>query len=934
MSDRALRVSLHDKASLLTALVLLVMVSGANLLLWKQTGERFEDELRHGQEKVRLRLARMLDLQRDNTLLALRSLAGIAVPADAAGDRVSADLQLADALIASGLDLEFEQVLLVDNERAIAARFSAGREAAQPTEALREERLLRDLGREVLLRRSPLSRIACGQRCALIAAEPVLDGRGGSMAIVGQRSLADWVVSFAALDDAELMIWLRDEGAPELLANSGSDVLPAAVRPLLSRPPGSLPWLIDDPSSGQKYAVSSARIDSDPASANIQLMLAQDVGARYAQMREQRVGATWLSLLALLAGAWSVRQLLARVARRLRRLSTAMPMIADGQFEQARALIAKERPNRWTDEVDLLGDTATALIARLTELGTQVEERDHALTVQIDALRRQGEFVDRLFEHAQLSILVHDGVGRVIRSNAGGRAALAGTPSGSALLQLFVDDDEDDAARIQLFARIKSEPEAAPMVTENRLGSGSNQRSMRWIHCAVKGPDNEALLLSIGLDLTREQRALAEITWMADHDGLTGLFNRRRIEREIDELIARGDTFALLFIDLDGFGLINKSDGHEAGNEVLALVAKTLEDNVTRNDSVARTGGDEFMIILHDVQPAAVGSIAERLVQSLARHVTTSTGRSHDLSCCIGVAMFPSQCRTKAELFNHSDAALKEAKRAGQGEWVLRADAAHLVARSQHLSLWKERLQDALANDRFELVFQPIADLANGAISHFECLIRMRLPDGSIASPAEFISIAEEIGFIHRIDYWVIARSMRALREMSEYRPDLGLSVNLSGPTLQRADFLDTLRGIIAQSGLTRPRLILEVTETAALRDMRAAKSAMTELCQLGCEFALDDFGVGYSSFAYLRDLPFSYVKLDGSYVRQVLKDQRNQAFVRAIVVLANGYQLKTVAEFIESQELQDFLRGAGVHYGQGYHIANPGPLPDFEAPL
>ncbi|MCK7593163.1 putative bifunctional diguanylate cyclase/phosphodiesterase [Pseudomarimonas salicorniae] len=932
MATRQRKFSLHDKASLLTAGVLIVLVSAGIGAFWQQTEARHEEQVGQDQERIALRLQRMLGLQREQAFLALRAVAGNLQPL-ASLESGAAAATLEQALLASGLDLEFERVVVFTDRGRMLAEFraSTGETVAEP-----ETQQLADLAAEVIARRSPAARIACAYQCQLIAAEPVLDPEGLPVVIAGSRSLADWVVSFAALDDAELLIWERTSHAtPQLVANSGTPSLAATIGPRLgSLPSGSRGWTtIEDLATGRRFAVSAVSAGTGGQAgptAPLQLALAQDIEDRLRLLRRQQRGALGLGLLALIAAVWGVRRLLGGIGARLQRVSEAMPLIAEGEFEAAARRIRPARRRLLRDESDILEDTASALIQRLTELGGQVEQRDRKLREQIDELRRQGEFVDRLFEHAQLAIIVHDGGQRVVRSNAGGRTLLESLESGSPLSAILLEDRDQEPAEGSIFLPVMGSHDAQPVLTECRLGEGEAQRNLRWIHCGVRGPDDEPLVLSIGLDLTRERRALAEASWMADHDALTGCYNRYRIEREIDDLIAAGKPFAILYIDLDGFGLINKTDGHEAGNDVLSSTAHSLESHVTRRDAVARIGGDEFLVVLRDVRASVVQSVAERIIRVVCSPVTTREGRTHSVSCCIGIALFPSQCRSRLELFNHADAALKEAKRAGQGEWVLHADAQRAAQHSKQMSQWKQRLQHALGSEGLTLSFQPILDLATGLVSHFEALVRMRLPDGSIASPAEFIGVAEETGLIHRVDRWVLNESIRMLREMAERRPDIGVAVNVSGPTLMRNDFVSTLTEIIKHSRLSRPRLIIEITETAALRDIKAAGAAMSELCQLGCEFALDDFGIGYSSFAYLRELPFSYVKLDGSYVRQALKDQRNQAFIRAMVLLANGYQLKTVAEFVESQALQDFLAEAGVHYGQGFHIAKPGPLPDW----
>ncbi|MES9823639.1 MAG: EAL domain-containing protein [Candidatus Thiodiazotropha endolucinida] len=239
---------------------------------------------------------------------------------------------------------------------------------------------------------------------------------------------------------------------------------------------------------------------------------------------------------------------------------------------------------------------------------------------------------------------------------------------------------------------------------------------------------------------------------------------------------------------------------------------------------------------------------------------------------------------------------------------------------------WKDKIEQALAKDNFILFFQPIMEIANGTISHYEVLIRMIENDGTLALPSEFIPVAERTGLIHQINHYVLRTSIQRLSSLNKTSHDITLSINLSGRVIDDPELLTQLTHLLNSSGINPERLVFELTETAALADVNAAIDLMSELQALGCRFALDDFGVGFSSFYYLRELPLDIVKIDGSFIKNLTTSTKDQVFVKALTEMASALGKDTVAEFVEDEATLKLLTELGVAYAQGYYIGRPSP--------
>ncbi|MCG6967657.1 MAG: EAL domain-containing protein [Chromatiaceae bacterium] len=434
--------------------------------------------------------------------------------------------------------------------------------------------------------------------------------------------------------------------------------------------------------------------------------------------------------------------------------------------------------------------------------------------------------------------------------------------------------------------------------------------------------------LSDDLEGALEARLEAEqnLVWLADHDPLTNLYNRRRFQEIFDRILSLSvrykRTGALLFLDLDQFKFVNDLSGHQAGDALLLLVASTLRDAVRHSDILARLGGDEFALVLPEAGAEVAIYMANKLQHDLKQVDFAANGRPHKVSCSIGITLFPDHGSGLNDLLANADMAMYQAKEAGAGRWHLYSPdelAKELLASR---AKWRERISQALIDDAFELHYQPIYDIRKKRVTRYETLVRMRDNVGRLVFPDNFIPIAEQSGQIHEIDRWVIRKAIARVKE----NVGLSLSVNLSGRVLDDPSLLEWFHQELQHSGIDPANLIVEITETAAVANVQDAIAFMREIKALGCRFALDDFGSGFSSFAYLKQLPVDIVKVDGAFIQNLATSAEDQLFVKALTDVAKGLGKTTVAEFVENAETLRLLEKFGVDFAQGYHIGRPAP--------
>ncbi|HEX4734567.1 MAG TPA: EAL domain-containing protein [Thermoleophilaceae bacterium] len=440
-------------------------------------------------------------------------------------------------------------------------------------------------------------------------------------------------------------------------------------------------------------------------------------------------------------------------------------------------------------------------------------------------------------------------------------------------------------------------------------------------------------------DVSERKRFEGQLQYLADHDPLTGLFNRRRFESELSRQVAfnsrYGPTGAVLVVDLDHFKYVNDTLGHAIGDEMIARVGTLLRERLRETDVVARLGGDEFAVLLPSADEEQARLVGEDIVRAVrTQTIQLSSERQLRLTACVGIALFGQEYDVghEAALVN-ADIAMYEAKEAGRDRCVL-LDATDGPQTQMRARLtWSQRIRTALEEDRFELYQQPILDIRRGEVTHHELLVRLPGDSGELIPPGTFLYIAEQFGLIQAIDRWVIGQATRLIKRLHAEGEPVSLSVNLSGASITDASLLEFVEQEIQETGIDPHSLIFEVTETAAIVNIDKARRFAERLGELGCAFALDDFGAGFGSFYYLKHLPFDYLKIDGDFIRQLPVSKPDQLTVKAIVQIAHGLGKRTVAEFVGDDATLALLGRFGVDYAQGYHTGRPAAVEDTWPP-
>ncbi|HEY1890341.1 MAG TPA: EAL domain-containing protein [Steroidobacteraceae bacterium] len=428
-------------------------------------------------------------------------------------------------------------------------------------------------------------------------------------------------------------------------------------------------------------------------------------------------------------------------------------------------------------------------------------------------------------------------------------------------------------------------------------------------------------------DVTKERRLKRALSYQASHDALTGLINRREFDNRLHAAVLsaqRGEgNYALLYIDLDQFKVVNDTCGHQAGDRLLRDVTGLLQARVRATDTIARLGGDEFGVLLEGCTVEQSTRIADGVRQAIRDYRFVWGATTLSVGASVGVVQITAETESVANVMSAADIACYAAKDEGRNRVHLyEADGiSHPRHREMH---WVARVTRAAEENRLELYFQPIRPIARSSATAFhELTVRLRDDDGRLVAPGEFIPAAERYNIMSVIDRWVV---QRAIERLKGWAGQALLAVNLSGTSLNEQSFIDFVLQQVGDPSVAQA-LCFEITETAAVTNLSNATFVMRELKARGCKFALDDFGTGLSSFMYLKTLPVDYLKIDGQFISHVAEDPVDRSMVEAICKVGKALGIETVAECVESQAVLDELRRIGVDYAQGYFLAKPEPI-------
>ncbi|MDN3558189.1 bifunctional diguanylate cyclase/phosphodiesterase [Halomonas maura] len=922
------RLSLTWRVIALSSLLLLVLVTLFTWLGHQNLTRQFQE----GRMQHHARQQREIQLALRRSEENLRQLASLA----AASPRLGPSLQSGDndAILAAlkpqwptlQLDAGVEEIMVFNRQGSAMGNWG--------DDMVSNERTVQAWVDRVMSTEMPFTTLRCTIDCRQYAAVPVLvEGQSVGLVILS-RSLADVTRQAKSVSGSEVALLVTGpmdaRGLPqERRLDDWDGQLMALTEqeeslPLLRQASGkaSLTVLIESPfylqHEGLHLEVSASRMeeeeDEDRRSTGY-FLLVSDITDQIQAINHDTRTLLYAGVAGWLAAELLLLIILLGPMSRLRRIASVLPALARGGFAEAREAIPG-KIRRLPDEIDVLEGTTLELSRQLELLEGEVQARGEQLAERVDELAQERDFVGSLLDTARVFIIAQDGVGRISLVNA---------------YTLSMLDIGEDVLIGRHFDDIFEAPGHSPVATaeapqqeERTLLTPDNQvHTIVWYHAPLPtGNDASMARISVGLDITERKAAEGRLTWLAERDPLTSLYNRRYFQEAIQLALQQGHTGAVLLLDLDQFKEVNELSGHHAGDRLLREVADTLQLNLDHRSIIARLGGDEFALLLEDADADQAITIAQHCNQLLEGISFSAGGRRHRAVASIGIVQFPIHGETPIDLMASADVAMYKAKESGVQRWHLLSTLESAKDELQERVYWVERLRKALQDDDFMLMVQPIVRLEDRDVKHYEVLIRMRETDGRLISPANFIPVAERTGMIVQLDRWVLHHSLKALRQLQEQ--GVSLAVNLSGHSLHDKGLESFLAEELASSGADPHHLILEITETAAITDFSTARGVLQAIRDLGCRTALDDFGVGFSSFHYLGQLPVDYIKIDGSFIRSLILSSDSRVIVRAIADIATGFGKQAIAEFVDDESLLPILRSYGIVYGQGFHLGKP----------
>ena len=639
-----------------------------------------------------------------------------------------------------------------------------------------------------------------------------------------------------------------------------------------------------------------------------------------------------IGILLISAALFATRSYLelSRPLDHLEQITHTLPLLSSKKYDDARETFKKLESKSKHQEINQLHFATLQLTSVLEKLDANVNQRSEVIRAQNEVLEHERDFVKSLLDTAQLIIFTIDENFEITLFNDFAEKVTGFKESdmlNKPVSRMFPAGNWTEAQ--SYFKELLANNLPIAQQDAELIDHEDHIKEISWLHSRIDGVKDNAVILSVGLDMTEKKAAEKRIVWMAEHDPLTDLCNRRKFtedfEKSLQTAIRYQHNNALLFLDLDHFKDINDTSGHKAGDDLLKAVAKTLKKVTRFTDLVARLGGDEFAVLIPETDEKGTITLAEKILHELSLIQLDYGSVKHKVSSSIGIVHFPLQDASIHELLGFADLAMYKAKSSGKGTYHTFSPDDQTQEQLETRVFWKHQIEEALENNSFILNFQPILDIEKSTIKHYEVLIRMRdTKTGEIRMPGKFIQIAEEAGLIHSIDHYVLRHAMMKLSSLQKQGIEAKFAINLSGSVVDDPVVLPLIKQLIKKHKIKPENLIFEVTETSAVSNMQQAKKLMEAIKVLGCQFSLDDFGVGFSSFNYMRELPVDIIKIDGIFIKDLDKNADDQLFVKALVDVAQGLGKKLIAEFVENKNILDLLQQYGVDYAQGYYVGRP----------
>lgn len=896
--------------------------------------EIFDEEIEYN---ARTQTA-LLDEMLDNSYLKLSQIAQLISSSQMSFVESGESTQGLDSIeqrwFSINLLLELDYMAFFDSESRL-------KEHASPTGLSEDERFVEELQAE-LLRSSahdePRFFVYCRNTCLMVVLEPFISSSGEFNTIAIAQNMSDLVRIFFNLSNSSVTMLIESDapnlvGSPRYLHEwsmygwAGSDF--ASVFPVLQNyaAKNALDSVYDDKLFKNDKSVYLVKELEKPnykfAGNTLNFYSITDKTKSYQHMISSIKRGVLLAVIALAVALTLLISIVSRLMNKLIRITRALLLLPKQEFDSAAAMVHTSE-SLFEDELIVLEKSTAHVAEELKKLHHEVNSKNESLNNQVKALTRSRAFLTRLFDNSHVFIVTQDPSFNIQSTNRKFDELYDASPNNfceliqeEGSLKKFYDKTDD------LFGcTISAFQQELTLLDKSRKAV-----IVSWTHTLVENEQGNRIILSIGMDQTQQKSAESNLRWMANHDGLTGIGNRRSFNDSFNEMLDTAGSGALVFIDVNRFKHINDIYGHNIGDQVLINIANQLRQLVRATDKISRFAGDEFTILLHRVDRESLPEVLQKLSKSLNGSISSDNGQIIHYSVSIGAALFPEHGIDTETLLINADMAMYHAKKKGLGYWHVFDvnDARVEQIKNDHSVI--ESIRNALENGLFKLVYQPIVSMQQDRVSHYEALVRMFDESGKLISPGLFIPLAERSGLIRKIDEWVLDAAVSELSRLAVNHVDCCVAINVSAPTLQSNDLPSLIISVLEKHNVSPASLIVELTETAYIENFQQVLKNLRKITQYGVQVALDDFGVGFSSFTYLKMLPLTYVKLDGSYIKNITQNADDQVFVKSLSAMINAFGMKTVAEFVEDEATLEMIQKLGVTHAQGYHLGMPKPI-------
>ncbi len=817
----------------------------------------------------------------------------------------------------------------------------------------------------------PQTKILCYQNCYLYTMTPLLIDTHLSGVLVLSYSLADMLIQFKNISNSDLGILhalsTQKNTVFNLSAITDADKNTRLIQTFLqqhhipnvspysnfrsalpsNQQYNKLQWLQSLIREGHIYTQQNKRyyIHLYPIQKNRlhnYFIIINDITIHYQALQDRLKTIISFSIGSLIIIAGLLFFILKYFIRRLQRLSYALPLLAKYQYHEIRTILNNLKSRGiFYDEIDHLIDTSNTLTQQLEEMEAKEEQQTLLLKQKSLALQHEKEFIQTLFDTAPLLIITQDIHGTILSHNAH-VSQLLDLPLHGLAGELFDTIlSSSDSSHIEQLQRMRTHQLYSLSDCDDILRiNHRKQYYISWMHSLIQTNtdehNNKTMILSIGVNITERKSAEEQLLWTAIHDQLTHLHNRYYFNHELEKMINHAKRYnkqiSLLYLDLDQFKIINDTEGHSVGDKLLSEVANVLSKVIRQTDTLCRIGGDEFAIISYDVSIPGITSLAKRINKEL-KHIRFNANliQQYKVSISIGIAIYPQHGTTFKELLANADLAMYKAKSSGFGNYHIFDTLFNYNQEIQDNLYWKNLIEEALQKDWLHLYYQPILAIQTNTISHYECLLRIIDDKGKIIMPFEFIHHAEKLRLIAKVEKSILNLAIQKHIFLQQQQVNFKLAINLSGRSINDKNITQEIKRLLQLPAVSPENIIFEITETHAVFNFDDAQIFIAEVKRLGCHFALDDFGAGYSSFSYLKNLAVDYIKIDGSFIKHLDTNKADQILVRAITNISHELGKHIIAEFVENQDILDLLQQFSVNYAQGYHISKP--LPDIPLP-